>query len=80
MRVKRSVHARKKRRATLELTPVQPIIGLPDDPSILRTLAVVAEEFEPLHVGGVVTLGRAIGEQYVREAARGRPRPRTRGS
>jgi hypothetical protein len=30
-------------RATLELTPVQPIIGLPDDPSILRTLAVVGD-------------------------------------
>ena len=30
-------------RATLELTPVQPIIGLPNDPSALQALAVVGD-------------------------------------
>jgi len=30
-------------RATLELTPVQPIIGLPNDPSVLQALAVIGD-------------------------------------
>ncbi len=30
-------------RATLELTPVRPIVGLPTDPSILQTIAVVGD-------------------------------------
>jgi hypothetical protein len=30
-------------RATLELTPARPIIGLPTDPSIIQTLAVIAD-------------------------------------
>ncbi len=30
-------------RATLELTPVRPIVGLPNDPSLLQTLAVVGD-------------------------------------
>jgi hypothetical protein len=30
-------------RATLELTPVRPIVGLPTDPSIVQTLAVVGD-------------------------------------
>jgi hypothetical protein len=30
-------------RATLELTPARPIIGLPNDPSLLQTLAVVGD-------------------------------------
>jgi hypothetical protein len=30
-------------RATLELTPTSPIIGLPTDPSVIQTLAVVAD-------------------------------------
>jgi hypothetical protein len=30
-------------RATLELTPVRPIIGLPNDPSVIQTLAVIGD-------------------------------------
>lgn len=30
-------------RATLELTPVRPIVGLPTDPSVLQTLAVIGD-------------------------------------
>lgn len=30
-------------RATLELTPVQPVVGLPDDPTIIQTLAVIGD-------------------------------------
>jgi len=30
-------------RATLELTPVRPIIGLPTDPSVIQTLAVIGD-------------------------------------
>jgi hypothetical protein len=45
-------------RATLELTPVRPIIGLPDDPSFIDALAVVGDLGAKSPATGVPSLTR----------------------